>query len=50
MDLVRDDLRGFARAPRLPSRVIMNNKTLSIFMSDAFSDINWSVALTDLID
>ena len=48
MELVRDDLKGFARPPRIPSRVVMNNSTFSIFMSDNFGDINFSSILSEL--
>jgi hypothetical protein len=39
LSLVRDDLKGFVKPPRTPSRVVLNNSTLSIFMSDNFGDI-----------
>lgn len=41
--LVRDDLKGFVIPPKLPARVVLNNATLSICMSDNFGDVNWSV-------
>jgi hypothetical protein len=31
MEMVRDDLPGFARPPRTPVRVVLNNSTLNIF-------------------
>lgn len=43
MMLVRDDLKGFKIPPRTVVRVVLNQKTLSIFMSDNFGDINFSV-------
>jgi len=46
--LVRDDLKGFVKPPRMPARVIMNNSTISIFMSDNFGDIQFSSNLRDL--
>jgi len=46
--LVRDDLKGFVHPPRVSSRVIMNNSTISIFMSDNFGDIQFSSNLKDL--
>lgn len=48
MMLVRDDLKGFAIPPRIPSRIVMNNHTISIFMSDNFGDVIWSVNLVDV--
>lgn len=48
MELVRDDLPGFARPPRTPVRVVLNNSTFSIFSTDNFGDIVFSVALSDL--
>jgi len=48
MMLVRDDLKGFAVPPRLASRMVMNNHTISIFMSDNFGDVVWSVNLEDV--
>jgi len=39
MMFIRDDLPGFTIPPRLPSRVVMNNHTISIFMSDNFGDV-----------
>lgn len=47
MMLVRDDLKGFVVPPRLASRMVMNNHTISIFMSDNFGDVVWSVNLED---
>lgn len=46
--LVRDDLKGFTKPPRTPTRVILNNSTISIFLSDNFADINFSVTLKDV--
>lgn len=34
--------------PKLPARVVMNNATLSIFMSDNFGDVMWSVDIPDI--
>lgn len=48
MMIVRDDLKGFVIPPRLPSRMIMNNHTISLFMSDNFGDVIWSVGLGDV--
>lgn len=48
MELVRDDLKGFVKPPRTPSRVILNNATLSIFLTDNFGDIVFSVILKEL--
>jgi len=48
LQLVRHDLKGFKVPPKMPARVIMNNSTLSIFMSDEFGDINFSATLEEL--
>lgn len=48
MELLRDDLHGFSKPPKIPCRVIMNNSTISIFMSDNFGDINFSVTLQEV--
>ena len=48
LQLVRNDLKGFKIPPKMPARVIMNNSTLSIFMSDEFGDINFSSTLEEL--
>lgn len=40
-------MKGFMIPPRLPARVVMNNATFSIFMSDNFGDVMWSVDLGD---
>jgi hypothetical protein len=31
MDIVRDDIGNFVRPPRVPSRVVMNNMTFTVF-------------------
>jgi len=46
--LVRDDLKGFVNPPRIPARVIMNNSTISVFLSDNFGDINFSTNIRDV--
>jgi len=48
MELVRDDLPGFARPPRTPVRVVLNNSTFSIFSTDNYADILFSVSLVEL--
>jgi len=48
MELVRDDLPGFKRPPRTPVRVVLNNSTFSIFSTDNYADIVFSVSLVDL--
>lgn len=48
MNLVRDDLHGFVKPPRTPVRVVLNNSTISFFMSDNFGDINFSSTLKDV--
>lgn len=48
MELVRDDLPGFARPPRTPVRVVLNNSTISIFSTDNYADVLFSVSLVDL--
>lgn len=48
LELLRDDLVGFSKPPKLPVRVIMNNSTISIFESDNFGDILFSCTLDEL--
>merc|ERR1712224_214013 len=48
MMLIRDDMKGFVIPPRVASRMIMNNHTISLFMSDNFGDVVWSVNLQDV--
>lgn len=48
MEIIRDDLKGFKIPPRTPCRVILNNQTLSIFQTDNFEDIMFSVTLKEL--
>jgi len=48
MELVRDDLPGFKRPPRTPVRVVLNNSTFSIFSTDNYAYIVFSVSLVDL--
>jgi len=48
MELVRDDLPGFARPPRTPVRVVLNNSTLSIFSTDNYADVIFSTTLVEL--
>ena len=48
MELVRDDLKGFVKPPRTPARVVLNNSTLSVFLTDNFGDIQFSVTLKEL--
>ena len=46
--LMRDDFRGFAKPPRLGCRVVLNNATISIYMSDNFGEIQFSSNLPDI--
>jgi len=48
MEIIRDDLKGFKIPPRTPCRVILNNQTLSIFQTDNFEDIMFSVTLKEM--
>ena len=48
LELIRDDLPGFKKPPRTPVRVILNNSTLSLFQTDNFADIMFSVTLKEL--
>lgn len=48
LELIRDDLPGFKKPPRTPVRVVLNNSTLSIFQTDNFADILFSVTLKEL--
>lgn len=49
LELLRDELKGFKIPPKTPCRVILNTKSISIFMSDNFGDILFSVPLENLI-
>jgi hypothetical protein len=48
MDVVRDDLDQFKQKPRVPSRVVLNNQTFTVFNSDSYSDVLFSVPLNEL--
>jgi hypothetical protein len=48
MELVRDDLPGFARPPRTPVRVVLNNSTISIFSTDNYADVLFSTSLVEV--
>lgn len=41
-------MKGFKRPPRTPARAIINNSTISIFLTDNFGDIKYSVNLKEL--
>ena len=41
-------MKGFVVPPKIPARLVMNNATISIFMSDNFGDVMWSVDLPDV--
>lgn len=44
----RNDLKGFIIPPRTAVRVVLNGSTMSVFQSDNFGDINFSLTLQDL--
>jgi len=48
MELERTDLPGFHSPPKTPVRVILNTHTISVFMTDNFGDIIFSINLDDL--
>jgi hypothetical protein len=48
MDIVRYDIGKLKIPPRIPSRVIVNNKTLSIFESGSYDSILSSYYLTEI--
>lgn len=48
MDLLREDLKIGGRIPRVPSRVVMNNRTLTVFENDQYESALFSVILRDM--
>jgi hypothetical protein len=49
MNIIREDLGNFRAKPRIPSRVIINNRTLTIFESGNYESILISFYLKQLI-
>lgn len=48
MNIVRDDLGNLRSKPRIPSRVVMNNRTITIFESGNFESILISFYINQL--
>lgn len=48
LDLMREDLKIGGRVPRVPSRVVMNNRTLTVFENDQYESALFSVILRDV--
>ena len=49
MNIIRDDLGNLKILPRIPSRVILNNRTISIFESGSYDTILKSFYIKELI-
>lgn len=49
MNIVREDLGNLRAKPRIPSRVILNNRTITIFESGSYQSILKSFYLKELI-
>jgi len=48
MDLIRDDLTVFEKKPRIPCRVVLNNRTFTVFENDHYDSVLYSVSLDHL--
>lgn len=48
MDVIRDDIGNFIRPPRIPSRVVLNNMTFTVFQNVHFDTVVFSTELDDL--
>ncbi len=49
MNIIREDLGNLKIKPKIPSRVILNNRTITIFESGSYQSILKSFYLKDLI-
>lgn len=47
LEMVRDDIGNFERPIRVPTRVVLNNMTVTVFQTTKFDSILFSVALAD---
>jgi len=48
LDVVRTDLKQFVRPPRVPTRVILNNMTFTVFQTDAYENVLFSCPLDNI--
>jgi len=48
LDMLLEDFKNLSRPPRLPTRVVLNNKTITIFQSDSYNSIYMSFELKNL--
>jgi len=48
LDVVRDDLTQFQRPPRVPTRVVLNNMTFTVFQTDSYDDVLFSTSLESI--
>jgi hypothetical protein len=49
LDVIKEEMTQFARKPRIPSRVIMNNSTLSVFESDNYESVLVAFNLDEIV-
>lgn len=49
MNIIREDLGNLRVKPRIPSRVVLNNRTITIFESGSYSSILKSFYIRELI-
>jgi len=49
MDLIREDMVQFVRPPRVPSRVVLNNMTFTVFATTTYEDVLFTAELNDLV-
>ena len=46
--MVKENLRQFNKSPRVPARVVLNNKTILVFESDDYQTVIFSMNLENL--
>jgi len=48
LEVVKENLRQFNKSPRVPARVVLNNKTILVFESDDYQTVLFSMNLENL--
>jgi hypothetical protein len=48
MELARDDLIDLRMKPRVPCRVVLNNRTISVFEADHYDAVKFSAPLNTI--
>lgn len=48
MDVIQEQLVQFKRKPRIPARVVMNNRTLTVFENDHYDSVIFSAILGNI--